>query len=81
MLGCMQTTIRVAASNRDKLLAIAERDYGGATLDETVERLAFEHECHESLARLSDEERAEYVREGQAMADATMSDDLSDIEW
>ncbi|WP_211210286.1 hypothetical protein [Actinopolyspora halophila] len=52
---------------------IAERDYGGASLDETVVRLAFEHESFMALACLSDDELQEYQDEQRGLAEAGMS--------
>ncbi|RCW45217.1 hypothetical protein DFQ14_103183 [Halopolyspora algeriensis] len=61
--------MRIDSSNRDALARIAERDFGGASLDETVARLAFEHESLAALARLSDDELRDYQEEQRALAD------------
>lgn len=66
----MQTSMRIQPANRDALARIAERDYGGVSLDETVARLAFEHESFAALARMSDEDLADYQREHHQLAEA-----------
>ncbi|NYH80283.1 uncharacterized protein YjiS (DUF1127 family) [Actinopolyspora biskrensis] len=68
----MQTSMRIDSNNRDTLARIAERDYGGASLDETVARLAFEHESFTALARLSDDELQDYQDEQQGLAESDM---------
>ncbi|GAB3557444.1 hypothetical protein GCM10027444_38070 [Actinopolyspora lacussalsi] len=69
--------MRIDSANRDALARIAERDYGGASLDETVARLAFEHESFAALARLSDEELREYRDEQHALAETDVA--VSDV--
>lgn len=71
----MQTSMRLESSNRDALARIAERDFGGASLDETVARLAFEHESFAALARLSDEQLREYEDEHRQLAETDVAVD------
>ncbi|SDK87367.1 hypothetical protein SAMN04487820_11512 [Actinopolyspora mzabensis] len=72
----MRTNVRIDSATRERLARIAERDYGGASPDETVARPAFEHASFAALARLSDEEPREYRAEQHALAetDVTVSD-------
>lgn len=49
----MQTSMRVAQENRDRLARIAESELGGATLDDALRVLLFEHESRRALARLA----------------------------
>ncbi len=51
------------------LAQIAERDFGGASLDETVARLAWEHESFAALARLDDEQLRDYRDEHAGLAE------------
>ena len=69
----MQTSMRIQSTNRDALARIAERDYGGASLDETVARLAFEHESFTALARLSEDELADYQHEHHQLAETDIT--------
>ena len=71
----MQTSMRIQSTNRDALARIAERDYGGASLDETVARLAFEHESFAALARLSDDELTDYRHEHHQLAETEITVD------
>jgi len=68
--NCMQTSMRIHARNRDALARIAKRDFGGASLDETVARLAFEHESLAAVARLSDDQLQDYAAEHRQVAEA-----------
>jgi hypothetical protein len=48
------TMMRVSTTTRDRVLAIANEDYGGVSADEAIQRLADEHwECRavEAMAR------------------------------
>jgi hypothetical protein len=67
----MQTSMRVAQENRDKLARIAESELGGATLDDALAVLLFEHESRRALARLAaDQEMADdYLRESSELAE------------
>lgn len=38
------TTIKISGEVRDKLAEVAQRDFGGSTLGESVDRLLAEHE-------------------------------------
>lgn len=71
----MQTSMRIQSSNRDALARIAERDYGGASLDETVARLAFEHESFAALARLSHDQLRDYEDEHRQLAETDIAID------
>jgi hypothetical protein len=51
----MQTSMRIARSNRDALARIAAKELGGVSLDEALRIVLFEHECLASYARLSDD--------------------------
>lgn len=69
----MQTSMRIRSSNRDALGRIAQHDYGGASLDETVARLVFEHESFAALARLSDEDLQDYQDEHRQLAETDVA--------
>lgn len=71
----MQTSMRLQSSNRDALARIAERDFGGASLDETVARLTFEHDSFAALARLSDEQLRDYEDEHGQLAETDVAVD------
>ncbi|MBA8823158.1 hypothetical protein FHX42_000487 [Saccharopolyspora lacisalsi] len=61
--------MRITTSSRDALARIAERDFGGASLDETVARLAWEHESFAALARLDEAELQDYRDEHEGLAE------------
>ncbi|HVW44133.1 MAG TPA: hypothetical protein VHC18_22555 [Amycolatopsis sp.] len=67
----MQTSMRVARENRDRLARIAESELGGATLDDALRVLLFEHESRRALARLAaDPDMAEdYLLESSELAE------------
>lgn len=69
----MQTSMRVKTENRDALAHIASNELGGATLDEALAVLLFEHLSRRALARLATdpEVAASYLAE---------SADLSEID-
>ncbi|SFE65322.1 hypothetical protein SAMN04487819_12048 [Actinopolyspora alba] len=69
----MRTNVRIDSATRERLARIAERDYGGVSLDETVARLAFEHESFAALARLPGEELREYRDEQHALAETDVA--------
>lgn len=73
MFTCMQTSMRIDAGTRDALARIAERDFGGASLDETIARLTFEHESFSALARLTDEQRQDHQDEAVALAECDVA--------
>ena len=54
----MQTSMRVARANRDKLAEIAKTDLGGVTLDDALAVLLFEYEYRRALERLAADEEA-----------------------
>ncbi|ASU79966.1 hypothetical protein CDG81_18770 [Actinopolyspora erythraea] len=68
----MRTSMRAESVDRDKPVRIAKRDHGGTDLDETVARLAFEHESFTALARLSDDALQEYQEEQRDLAESDM---------
>lgn len=66
----MQTTIRVEATQRDRLARVAaEHD---ETMGQALDRLIWEHECRESYARLAadDEALADYEAETDRLGNA-----------
>lgn len=67
----MQTSMRIAQENRDRLARIAESELGGASLDDAVSVLLFEHESRRALARLAaDPEMADdYLAESADLAE------------
>lgn len=71
----MQTSMRITRRNRDALARIAERDFGGTSLDDAVARLAFEHESFAALARLSDDQLRDYADEHRRLAEADIAVD------
>lgn len=48
----MQTSMRVAAENRDALARIAATELGGVSLDEALRIVLFEHQSRAALSRL-----------------------------
>ena len=69
--SCMQTSIRVDVANRDELAAIAADELGGASLDETLRVLLFEHRSRVAIARMLADPvaHADYVSEAGVIAD------------
>jgi len=67
----MQTSMRVTAANRDALARIAAAELNGATLDEALRVVLFEHECRAAVARLgADQDAADsYAGEAGLLAD------------
>lgn len=67
----MQTSMRVARESRDILARIANEEMNGASLDEALRVVLFEHESRQALARLAaDPEAAEsYLAESQRLAE------------
>lgn len=67
----MQTSMRVAQANRDRLARIAESELGGASLDDALSVLLFEHESRRALARLAanPEMAGDYLRESAELAE------------
>lgn len=64
---CMQTSMRVTPENRDSLARIAATELGGATLDEALQVVLFEHHSRAALARLATDPDAT----GSYLAEAT----------
>jgi hypothetical protein len=66
----MQTSMRVDAKNRDALARIAETELGGASLDEALRIVLFEHQTRAALARLAadPDERNDYLNEASELA-------------
>lgn len=64
-----QTTMRVSAETRDRVMQVASSDYGGASADETLQRLLDEHwerRALEAVDRFREEDPdgwAEYLAE------------------
>ena len=67
----MHTTIRVEKVNRDALAKIASEEMGGASMDDALKVLLFEHESLAAIARLeaNPDELAEYQREAREWAE------------
>lgn len=67
----MQTSMRIAQENRDRLARIAESELGGASLDDAVSVLLFEHESRRALARLAADPAMadDYLAEGADLAE------------
>lgn len=74
-----QTSIRVSPDNRDTLAGIARDELGGATLDEALRIVLFEHQTRAAMARLKADPAAlqEYRDEAQQLAEV----DVQVIEW
>jgi hypothetical protein len=79
----MQTTMRVSEESRDTLARIARTEYGGATLDEALRRVLFEHDALASVQRLAADPQAlaEYRAEAGAWAELDMADPDPDHPW
>lgn len=71
----MQTSMRVAAENRDALARIAANELGGASLDEALRVVLFEHQSRAALARLfADPEAAgSYLAESAQLAEVDLT--------
>lgn len=67
----MQTSMRVAQENRDRLSQIAESELNGGTLDEALSVLLFEHESRQALKRLAadPEMTDDYLVESRELAE------------
>ncbi len=48
----MQTSIRIDQANRDALARIAADELGGASLDDVIRLLLFQHETIKAVSRL-----------------------------
>lgn len=63
------TTMKITTHTRDRVMRIAAEDYGGATADETLQRLVDEHWERRALAAVDAYQRddpdgyADYIRE------------------
>ena len=64
----MQSTVRISRQNRDRLARIAETELNGASLDEVVSVLLFEHESRRGLTA-DPAVRDDYLAEGQELAE------------
>lgn len=74
MLRCMsQTTIRVDTTRRAALARVAAERH--ETMDEALDRLIWEHDCAESLARLDADPvaLAEYQAEAFTLAEVDVA--------
>lgn len=67
----MQTSMRVASESRDALARIASEEMNGASLDEALRVVLFEHESRQALARLAADPAASesYLVESQRLAE------------
>lgn len=67
----MQTSMRVSAENRDALARIAAEELGGASLDEALRVLIWQHQAAQGVARLEADEQAlsEYRDEAREWAE------------
>jgi hypothetical protein len=70
LVDMSMTTIKITSELRDHLASLAARDYGGATMAETLRRLVAEHEERAVLAaydrlREDEEEWASYRDESR----------------
>lgn len=72
MLIDMKTTISVSRQTRDQLASIAEREMPGATMDEALRVILFQHETSLAVARLEADPGAlaDYQDEMIKLADA-----------
>lgn len=75
----MQTTVRVSATNRDALSAIARDELGGVSLDEALRVVLFEHRTAAAVARLAADTAAlaDYQDEAAELAEA----DVAVSQW
>ncbi len=64
-----QSRMRISRSTRDALSRIAERDFGGACLEETVLRLVWEHESFVALTGLDEDGLRRYREEHAGLAE------------
>lgn len=73
----MQTSMRIAAENRDALARIASSELGGVSLDEALRVILFEHHMRVALVRLAADPvlHADYVREAAELAEVDASID------
>jgi hypothetical protein len=71
MSGDEMTTMRISKRNRDELARLAATEYRGATLDEALRSLLFEHETRAAFERLAAEPQAlkEYQDEARELAE------------
>ncbi|MBA3293171.1 MAG: hypothetical protein H0T40_05380 [Geodermatophilaceae bacterium] len=71
----MQTSIRVAADTRDALARIAATELGGASLDEALRIILFEHQTRIALSRLAADPvmHADYLREAAELAEVDVT--------
>jgi hypothetical protein len=60
--------MRVSQETRDALARIGETELRGASLDEVLQVLMFEHRTRAAFARLDAEEREDYRREAAELA-------------
>lgn len=71
MIRVMKTTISVSRENRDRLARIAEQELSGASMDEALRVILFQHETYRDIARLEadPDALADYQAEMSALAD------------
>jgi hypothetical protein len=71
----MQTSMRVTAENRDALAQIAATELHGASLDEALRVVLFEHQSRAALARLAADPEAtnSYLAESAQLAEVDVT--------
>lgn len=71
----MQTSMRITVENRDALALIAATEMGGASLDEALRVVLFEHQSRAALAALAaDPEGAgSYLVESAQLAEVDLA--------
>lgn len=71
----MQTSMRVTPENRDALARIAATELDGATLDEALRVVLFEHHSRAALARLAADPDAakSYLAESEQLAEVDVA--------
>jgi hypothetical protein len=67
-----QTSLRVSRATRDALLRIAKVEMGGASAEDALRKVLFEHQTRASFARLAEDEDAmnDYLAESRQLAEA-----------
>lgn len=76
----MTTTVRVSTGVRDRIMKVATQEYGGASVDETMQRLLDDHlalRAIEAMDRFRAEDPvgyADYETEAQQLAEAGLGD-------
>jgi len=71
--GAAATTVRVSQETRDALSRIGETELRGASLDEVLQMLIFEHQTRAAFARLSARDLADYRNEAGVIAEVDVA--------